>query len=274
MKSLLVFTDEAFNADKSYSQISGFLITPSQYIRLRNEVLSNYAKKHEERTGQRPMRYLPGYHSSDFCPELNDHEKFKVWDYLLKKIYSYAEIVFIHGVHSTHSFSNVIPKGKEGYLGDVWFNHLCYLNSYAEKNFIIPIIDLGLNKSYSNMYQMYSGSHNNLMGAVVTGYGTIDCIKNFGNILEPVFCKDEYSIGVQMADLVGAFQWTNSKLYPSESRSWFKTKAASMFLKYIKRRKTNCLFYTISYDTISKQASNTFHDSFIAGKKILNESHD
>ncbi|MDD2597185.1 MAG: hypothetical protein PHY98_05725 [Candidatus Cloacimonetes bacterium] len=271
MKTLLVFADESFNEDRSYSQISGFLITPSNYIKLRKDILIDYSERYKRVKGNDPMVYQPCYHSSRFCPELNDEDKLTVWNLLLKKVYSYSTIVFVHGVHSAKSFSDVVPMGKQGHLDITWFCHLRYLNSYARNNYIIPIVDLGLNKSFASLYRMYSQSHNSIMGAAVCGCGIEGQTDYFGNILEPVFCKDEYSIGVQLADLIGAFRWTNSMLYPNVAESCFKSSAVIMFNKYIKRRKTNCLFYEIGYDQENQYSHIRFHDSFIAGKPIIND---
>lgn len=69
----------------------------------------------------------------------------------------------------------------------------------------------------------------------------------------------------------GTFTWTNSMLYAFVSKSEFKASATAMFRRFIKRKKTNCYFYTIFTDPISKQSSIQFHDSFVAGKAVLHD---
>jgi len=148
---------------------------------------------------------------------MNDTDKIKQMDFLLSKLYTYSKIVFIHGMHVTRQFSEHFYPGIPGYLGTIWFYHLLYVNSYAKTNCIIPIVDLGLDEGFSRLCRLYTESHNHLMGSVVSGNST-PSIENFGNIMEPLFSKDEYSIGVQMADLVGAFRFTNTKLYPNAKK--------------------------------------------------------
>ena len=270
MKTLLMFVDESFNDEKCYYQISGIIITPSNYIKLREEVLRHLYSRFKNTQGGYTKGDQACYHSNNFCPELNDADKIIEWSFLLGKIYTYSMDVFIHGMHATKSFSDVVQKSKVGYLNMVWHYQLRYLKSYGKTNFIIPIIDLGLNKSFEYWYKMYSDSHKTSTAIITNACGLESHIDVLWNVLEPVFCKDEYSIGVQMADLIGAFQWTNSKLYPDVAESCFKSSAAIIFRKYIMRKRTSCLFYTMSLLQMS-HSDIRYHDSFRAGKPVLND---
>ncbi len=197
---------------------------------------------------------------------MKDPEKIKQLDFLLRKVYAYSYLVFHHGMHKPQNFLDFWYMSKLLNLSNAWFNHLLHVNQIARTNIVIPIIDLGLGHGFALLYSLYTDTHHHFMVLNVSGRAKTCESENFCNIIEPVFSKDEYSIGVQMADLVGVLRLNNSLLHPADRISQFHEDSIKVVKKYIKRKKTVCMFQTYGYDPDTNKNYVNYHDSYSAGK--------
>jgi hypothetical protein len=258
-----IFIDEAYPERKDYSQISGFIIDISNYVKLRNEVLS---KHHEEWISKHssdvydPYK-IPLYKWSSFMIGLDEEEKLCKLDFLYKTLYDHTAMVFCYGIHGPLFYSS----GEIEYA----LNKFCWgqlqfiINQFQTDYIIIPVIDLGFDKGFVKQYKIYA----------IQNYSALNCklrfgekavtIKNPENCIEPLFSTDEYSIGVQLADLVGGLQLFNSLKHKQLSK--FNDKRKSVLDKWYNDPKTLCVFESWVKD--EQGFHSEYHDSSFKGKE-------
>lgn len=259
----LIFIDESYPESHEYSQISGFLISLENYVLLRSEILRDYINSKAQRNPSLPFapHEIPCYKWSDFMKDAeNDEDRFRKLDYLFHALYAKAQWVFCYGVYG----AQLNPEGSLPYdnLRFCWSLFQWDMNSYQTDDVLIPVVDLGLSEGFSTQYDLYSIQNFLALNCSISlGERSVSLI-NPQNCLEPFFVKDEYSIGIQLADLIGGFKLFNSNLHRQLSE--FNKKRKEILNKWISYQNTTCIFESWIKDDSGFHALR--HDSVQKGK--------
>ncbi len=259
----LIFIDESCPESHKYSQISGFLISIENYVLLRSEILRDYISSKAERnqTQQFAPHEIPCYKWSDFMRDAdNDEDKFRKLDFLFRSLYNKSQWVFCYGVHGPLPFINDCQKFSN--LMFCWVQIQRMINRFQTDDVLIPVFDLGLSEGFSAQYNIYSiQNYTALNSSIFLGESSVT-LDNPQNCLEPFFVKDEYSIGIQLADLVGGFNLFNGCLPKHLTR--FNSTRKEILEKWRSNPHTTCIFESWEKKDSGYQAS--YHDSVHNGK--------
>lgn len=255
----LMFVDESYPESGSYSQISGYFITPDDYVRLKYEVISSHLDERRANSEIADLHNRPSYKFSDFCPKEQDEYKYHKMEWLLERVYEHAHLVFCIGQHGT-----MIDHHEDRFsiLREVWGLFFLTFDRITKANIIIPVIDLGRDQSFlGEQYDLYAQQHYPAVsGKILLGEGNIS-IQNPENLLEPFFSDDKNSVGVQLADIVGGMRLMNRVLCPTLSDYKFNVK--EIIRPFHSNNKTVCMFN--EWVTLDSGRRNVFHDSMVYG---------
>ncbi|MDP3114512.1 MAG: hypothetical protein Q8M98_07020 [Candidatus Cloacimonadaceae bacterium] len=261
----LMFLDESFRDRQEYAQISGFVISIKKYVKLRNNVITNHIndRRKIEPLLRIDLHDLPFYKWSKFMEKYpDDSMKFATMKYLFSQLYKHSELVFCYGILGPLLFSQT--SSETDLLRFCWFQLQYLFNGFQYNDVVIPIVDLGADKGFKKVYSIYAEQNYLALNDVLHCGDKSVTIKNPSNCLEPFFSKDEYSIGVQLADLVGGFKLFNSKVFGKHSP--FNTERKKILEKWQRNIKTTCIFESwVEDDDIWYHAE--FNDSIHQGQE-------
>lgn len=265
MKTLLMFVDESMDSQSLYSQVSGFYITVQNYLKLRHMIYSDFLDDLHKDSPMHILGYKTNYTRKNFCTEFDDKHKAKKFRYLLSTIYRHAFLVFCVGLHCPEGFPMDIKNIPYYTLSDAWFVNLHFVRQIARENIILPVIDLGLDSGFRKQYKLYSDLINSVVSCTVRNCEKDSLYAEAKNIVEPLYSVDEYSVGIQMADILGSMKLLNNKLTDTQSNSLYKSIMKREVGRIATRKKTMCLFMTRKYDDLSRKGWNEYHDSYWLG---------
>lgn len=259
----LVFLDEFQPEDRRYSQISGFVIRIEDYVQLRTAVLRDHIVTIKVDNPSSPYvpHAIPCYKWSDFIRDaVNDDYRINKLEVLFRVLFENAQMVFCYGVHGPLPFTpENIPFANLRYC---WGQLQWIINSLQTDGVLIPVVDLGLNEAFSSQYDLYSVQNYPALNSLLFLGESCVTLKNPQNCLEPFFAKDEFSVGVQLADLIGGFRLFNSKL--GDHLSEFNIRRKAVLEKWVSNPLTTCIFESWDSDDSGLVAS--YHDSVHKGK--------